>query len=80
MQTTDLNGSMGPAQVEPLYQSEAPVAAEKNEGPKSGMENCEPADRCCLCWPIKCGMLVCAVHHVLSLFLYVIAYEIAVFG
>ena len=44
------------------------------------MANCEPADRCCVCWPIKCGMLVCAIVHMLYMFLYAVIYTGAVFG
>ena len=29
--------------------------------PQSGMDGCEPADKCCGCLPIKCGMLLITV-------------------
>ena len=52
MQTHDLNGSMG--DEAPLHAP--PQAPEKQAGPESGLQNCERADRCCLCMPIKFAM------------------------
>ena len=37
---------------------------------QSGCENCEPADKCCACFPIKCGLLMVTVGSWLSFLTY----------
>ena len=76
MQTHDLNGSIhtGENKEAPLHQKE------EETGPMSGMANCEAADRCCVFWPIKCGMMVCALGHVLNMFIYEHLYVSVVFS
>ena len=44
------------------YQQKKSLVVEQEDGsPQSGCDSCEPADRCCSCFPIKCGMLMVAV-------------------
>ena len=74
MQTTDLNGSRDQSEmIAPLYQSQA---EQPDGGPESGLQNCEPADKCCLCLPIKCGMLLVTVNNFFSFVGYIILIQI----
>ena len=67
MQSSDLNGSHYSEQEAPLHQSQ-----QKKEEPESGLQGCEPADRCCICMPIKCGMYVLSVLTVATVLIYII--------
>ena len=70
MQSSDLNGSHYSEQEAPLHQSQ-----QKQEGPESGLQNCEPADRCCVCLPIKCAMYVLSVFTISNVLLYIVAIQ-----
>ena len=74
MQTTDLNGSRDQTEIiAPLYQSQAEQPA---GAPESGLQNCEPADKCCLCLPIKCAMLFVCVGNLFSFLGYIVMIQI----
>ena len=66
-----LNGSMD-NQEAPLFQS-APADPKQGQ-PQSGFEGCEREDRCCLCLPIKCALLVNVILQWPGFFIYVVFY------
>ena len=51
---------------------------EQPEGKVTGLNGCEKEDKCCLCMPIKCGILVLCVMQLFTLFVFVPIYDYGV--